>query len=96
LDPAGAAPLMCAGITTYSPLRRWGAGPGKTVGIVGLGGLGHIALKIAHALGAEVVQFTRTMDKAAEARALGADDVVLSTDEKQMAAQAGRFDLILD
>ncbi|MFD5110915.1 NAD(P)-dependent alcohol dehydrogenase [Streptomyces sp. NPDC058391] len=96
LDPAGAAPLMCAGITTYAPLRRWGAGPGKTVGIVGLGGLGHIALKIAHALGAEVVQFTRTMDKAAEARALGADDVVLSTDEKQMAAQAGRFDLILD
>ncbi|WP_371786212.1 NAD(P)-dependent alcohol dehydrogenase [Streptosporangium subroseum] len=96
LDPAGVAPLMCAGITTYVPLRRWGAGPGKTVGIVGMGGLGHIALKIAHALGAEVVQFTRSMDKAAEARALGADDVVLSTDERQMAEQAGRFDLILD
>jgi uncharacterized zinc-type alcohol dehydrogenase-like protein len=96
LDPAGVAPLMCAGITTYSPLRRWGTGPGKTVGIVGMGGLGHIALKIAHALGAEVVQFTRSMDKAAGARELGADDVILSTDERQMAAQAGRFDLILD
>ncbi|MFI8186692.1 NAD(P)-dependent alcohol dehydrogenase [Actinacidiphila glaucinigra] len=96
LDPAGVAPLMCAGITTYVPLKRWGAGPGKTVGIVGLGGLGHIALKIAHVLGAEVVQFTRTMDKADEARALGADDVVLSTDAQQMAAQKGRFDLILD
>ncbi|MDX3855206.1 NAD(P)-dependent alcohol dehydrogenase [Streptomyces sp. AK02-01A] len=96
LDPAGVAPLMCAGITTYSPLRRWGAGPGKTVGIVGMGGLGHLALKLAHALGAEVVQFTRSMEKAADARALGADDVVLSTDEDQMAAQTGRFDLILD
>ncbi|MFJ9026841.1 NAD(P)-dependent alcohol dehydrogenase [Streptomyces sp. NPDC102259] len=96
LDPAGVAPLMCAGITTYAPMKRWGVGPGKTVGIVGMGGLGHIALKFAHALGAEVVQFTRTMDKAGEARALGADDVVLSTDEQQMAAQAGRFDFILD
>ncbi|MFD3918778.1 NAD(P)-dependent alcohol dehydrogenase [Streptomyces sp. NPDC058595] len=96
LDPAGAAPLMCAGITTYAPLKRWGAGPGRTVGVVGMGGLGHLALKIAHHLGAEVVQFTRTTDKADEARALGADDVVLSTDEKQMAAQTGRFDLILD
>ncbi|MEU4829105.1 NAD(P)-dependent alcohol dehydrogenase [Streptosporangium sp. NPDC023615] len=96
LDPAGAAPLMCAGITTYVPLRRWGAGPGRTVGIVGMGGLGHVALKMAHALGAEVVQFTRSADKADEARELGADDVVLSTDERRMAAQAGRFDLILD
>lgn len=96
LDPAGAAPLMCAGITTYSPMKRWGVGPGKSVGIVGMGGLGHIALKLAHALGAEVVQFTRSEDKADEARALGADDVVLSTDEKQMAAQTGRFDFILD
>ncbi|MEU3188894.1 NAD(P)-dependent alcohol dehydrogenase [Streptomyces sp. NPDC006923] len=96
LDPAGVAPLMCAGITTYSPLRRWGAGPGKRVGIVGMGGLGHLALKFAHAFGAEVVQFTRSMEKAADARALGADDVVLSTDEDQMTAQAGRFDLILD
>jgi uncharacterized zinc-type alcohol dehydrogenase-like protein len=96
LAPAAVAPLMCAGITTYVPLKRWGAGPGKRVGIVGMGGLGHLALKIAHHLGAEVVQFTRTMDKAAEARALGADDVVLSTDQQQLAAQKGRFDLILD
>jgi alcohol dehydrogenase (NADP+) len=96
LDPAGAAPLMCAGITTYAPMKRWGVGPGKTVGVVGMGGLGHIALQLAHALGAEVVQFTRTLDKVDEARALGADDVVLSTDDQQMAAQAGRFDFILD
>jgi uncharacterized zinc-type alcohol dehydrogenase-like protein len=96
LHPAAVAPLMCAGVTTYVPLKRWGAGPGKRVGIVGLGGLGHLALKFAHHLGAEVVQFTRTADKAAEARALGADDVVLSTDHRQMAAQRGRFDLILD
>ncbi|MET9555317.1 NAD(P)-dependent alcohol dehydrogenase [Streptomyces sp. NPDC006645] len=96
LDPAGAAPLMCAGITTYVPLKRWGAAPGRTVGIVGMGGLGHLALKIARHLGAEVVQFTRTPDKADEARALGAADVVLSTDEKLMAEQRGRFDLILD
>ncbi|MFF3754846.1 NAD(P)-dependent alcohol dehydrogenase [Streptomyces sp. NPDC002018] len=96
LDPAGAAPLMCAGITTYAPMKRWGVGPGKTVGIVGMGGLGHLALKLAHALGAETVQFTRTRDKAAEARSLGADDVVLSTDEQRMAAQRGRFDFILD
>ncbi|GIM96304.1 NAD(P)-dependent alcohol dehydrogenase [Paractinoplanes toevensis] len=96
LPLAAVAPLMCAGITTYVPLKRWGAGPGKRVGIVGMGGLGHLALKIAHHLGAEVVQFTRTMDKAAEALALGADDVVLSTDQQQMAAQKGRFDLIID
>jgi len=96
LDPAAVAPLMCAGVTTYVPLKRWGAGPGRRVGIVGMGGLGHLALKIAHHLGAEVVQFTRTADKAAEARRLGADDVVLSTDERQMTAQRGRFDLILD
>ena len=96
LDPAAAAPLMCAGITTYVPLKRWGAGPGRRVGIVGLGGLGHLALKLAHHLGAEVVGFTRTPDKAAEARALGADDVVVSTDQEQMDAQQGRFDLILD
>ncbi|MGW4945032.1 NAD(P)-dependent alcohol dehydrogenase [Actinoplanes sp. NPDC004185] len=96
LDLAAVAPLMCAGVTTYVPLKRWGAGPGTRVGIVGMGGLGHLALKIAHHLGAEVVQFTRTPDKAAEARALGADAVVLSTDQQQMAAQKGRFDLILD
>lgn len=96
LDPAGVAPLMCAGVTTFVPLRRWGTGPGRTVGIVGMGGLGHIALKLAHAMGAEVVQFTTSPAKAAEARRMGADDVVLSRDEQQMAAQAGRFDLILD
>ncbi|PSK98799.1 putative zinc-type alcohol dehydrogenase-like protein [Murinocardiopsis flavida] len=96
LDPAGVAPLMCAGITTYVPLRRWGAGPGRTVGVVGMGGLGHIALKLAHAMGAEVVQFTTSPAKAAEARRMGADDVVHSRDERRMAEQAGRFDLILD
>ncbi|MEK8143904.1 NAD(P)-dependent alcohol dehydrogenase [Streptomyces sp. M10(2022)] len=96
LTPAAVAPLMCAGVTTYVPLKRWGAGPGKRVGIVGMGGLGHLALKIAHHLGAEVVQFTRTPDKADQARALGADEVVLSTDEEQMAAQESTFDLILD
>jgi uncharacterized zinc-type alcohol dehydrogenase-like protein len=96
LDPAGAAPLMCAGVTTWVPLRRWGAGPGRTVGVVGMGGLGHIALQLAHALGAETVQFTTSPDKAREARRLGADDVVLSGDEREMAAQAGRCDLIID
>lgn len=96
LDPAGVAPLMCAGVTTWVPLRRWGAGPGTTVGIVGMGGLGHIALKLAHAMGAETVQFTTSPAKADDARRLGADDVVLSHDEHHMAAQTGRFDLILD
>lgn len=96
LDPAGVAPLMCAGVTTWVPLRRWGAGPGRTVGIVGMGGLGHIALKLAHGLGAETVQFTTSPAKAAEAHRLGADHVVLSRDEQQMTAQTGRCDLILD
>lgn len=96
LDPAGVAPLMCAGVTTWVPLRRWGAGPGRTVGIIGMGGLGHIALRLAHAMGAETVQFTTSSAKAAEARRLGADDVVLSRDERRMATQKGRFDLILD
>ncbi|WP_016907168.1 NAD(P)-dependent alcohol dehydrogenase [Streptomyces xiaopingdaonensis] len=96
LDPAGTAPLMCAGITTYVPLRRWGAAPGRKVGIVGMGGLGHLALRLAHAMGAEVVQFTTSPGKAAEARRLGAEEVVLSRDERQMAAQVGRFDLVLD
>lgn len=95
-DPAAVAPLLCAGITTYAPLRRRGVGPGTTVGIVGLGGLGHLALKITRALGAEVVQFTTSPGKAEAALTLGADDVVLSTDGKQMAAQAHRFDYILD
>ncbi len=96
LDPAGAAPLLCAGITTYAPLRRFGAGPGTTVGIVGLGGLGHVAVKFAHALGAETVVLTTTEDKADAAKALGADDVVLTRDDRALAAQARRFDLLLD
>ncbi|SFF68583.1 uncharacterized zinc-type alcohol dehydrogenase-like protein [Actinacidiphila alni] len=96
LDPAGTAPLMCAGITTWVPLRQWEAGPGRTVGIIGLGGLGHVAVKLAKALGAEVVGFTTSPGKAADMRALGADDVVLSTDAEAMAEQRGRFDFILD
>ncbi len=96
LDPKTAAPLLCAGITTYSPLRHWGAGPGKTVGVVGLGGLGHMALKFAKALGAHVVLFTRSPGKEPEARRLGADTVVLSTDQDQMKAAAGMCDLIIN
>ena len=96
LDPAGVAPLMCAGITVWEPLRRWAAGPGTAVGVVGLGGLGHLAVKFAHALGAEVTVFTTSPRKADDALALGADHVVDSTDEKAMAGQADRLDLILD
>jgi len=96
LDPAGAAPLMCAGVTTWEPLRHWGVGPGVVVGVVGLGGLGHLAVKFAKALGAHVTVFTTSAAKEPAARALGADDVVLSTDDAAMAAVAGRFDLVLD
>ncbi len=96
LNPAGAAPLLCAGITTFSPLRHWKVGPGQKVGIVGLGGLGHMGVKFAHAFGAHVVLFTTSSGKAADARRLGADEVVLSKDEAQMAAHAGSFDFILD
>ncbi len=96
LDPAAAAPLLCAGITTYSPLREWGAGPGKRVGVVGLGGLGHMAVKLARAMGAEVTLFTTSPDKAEDARRLGATDVVLSKDEAEMARVANSLDLILD
>jgi uncharacterized zinc-type alcohol dehydrogenase-like protein len=96
LDLAAAAPLLCAGITTYSPLRHWKVGPGQTIGIVGLGGLGHMAVKLAHAMGAHVTLFTTSPGKAADARRLGADEVVVSRDGAQMAAQAGRFDFILD
>ncbi|MBM3115354.1 NAD(P)-dependent alcohol dehydrogenase [Jeongeupia naejangsanensis] len=96
LDPAGAAPLLCAGITTWSPLRHWKVGEGSKVAVVGLGGLGHMALKLASALGAEVTLFTRSPGKEADARRLGADHIVLSTDAAQMTAAAGRFDLILD
>ena len=96
LDPAGAAPLLCAGITTYSPLRHWEAGPGKRVGIVGLGGLGHMGVKFAHAFGAETVLFTTSPGKAADAKRLGADEVVISKDADAMSAHAGSFDFILD
>jgi uncharacterized zinc-type alcohol dehydrogenase-like protein len=96
LDPKSAAPLLCAGITTYSPLRHWKVGPGTTVAIMGLGGLGHIALKFAKAMGAEVSLFTRSPDKEPEARRLGATDVILSTKAPQMRAAKRRFDFILD
>lgn len=96
LDLAGAAPLLCAGITTWSPLRHWKIGKGSRVGVIGLGGLGHMGLKLAKALGAEVTLFTRSPGKEADARRLGADTIVLSTDAAQMAAVANRFDLIID
>lgn len=96
LDPAGAAPLLCAGITTYSPLRHWGVTKGKKVGIVGLGGLGHMGVKFAHAFGAHVVVFSRSDRKKDEALRLGADEVVISTNPKEMSAHAGTFDFILD
>ncbi len=96
LDPAAAAPLLCAGITTYSPLKHWKVGPGQKVGIVGLGGLGHMGVKFAKAFGAHVVLFTTSPGKAADAKRLGAHEVVVSKDEAQMAAQADSFDFILD
>jgi len=96
LDLAAAAPLLCAGITTYSPLRHWNVGPGQTVGVVGLGGLGHMAVKLAAAMGATVVVFTTSPAKAAEARALGASEVVISTDPEQMQTYAGRLHFILN
>ena len=96
LDLAGAAPLLCAGITTWSPLRHWKVGPGSRVAIVGLGGLGHMGIKLAKALGAEVTLFTRSPGKEGDARRLGADHIVLSTDAKQMRAAKNNFDLIID
>ena len=96
LDLAAAAPLLCAGITTYSPLRRAKVGPGHKVGIVGLGGLGHMAVKFAKAFGAHVVLFTTSPSKVADGKRLGAHEVVVSSDEAQMAAQLGTFDFILD
>jgi uncharacterized zinc-type alcohol dehydrogenase-like protein len=96
LDLAAVAPLMCAGITVWEPLRRWNVGPGMRVGVVGLGGLGHLALKFAHALGAQVSLFTTSAGKATGARELGAEDVIVSTDPAAMAAQVNRFDFILD
>src|SRR4051794_18221717 len=96
LDLAGAAPLLCAGITTYSPMRHWGVTKGKDVGVVGLGGLGHMAVKFAHALGAHVVVFTTSSNKKEDAHRLGADDVVVSRDTDQMSKHVGRFDFIVD
>lgn len=96
LDPAGAAPLLCAGITTYSPLKRANIGKDSQVGVIGLGGLGHMGVKIAHAMGASVTVFTTSPEKADEAKRLGASDVVLSTDLKAMQAAANRFDFILN
>lgn len=95
IDLAASAPLLCAGITVYSPLKHWKTGPGKKIGIVGMGGLGHMAIKIGKAMGAQVVVFTTSQSKMEDARRLGADGVVLSTDKEQMKAQSG-FDMILD
>ena len=95
-DLAAVAPLLCAGITTYSPLAHWGAGPGKKVGIVGLGGLGHMGVKIAHAMGAHVVLFTTSPSKIEDGKRLGADEVCISTDAEQMGKYAGQLDFILN
>jgi alcohol dehydrogenase (NADP+) len=96
LDLAGAAPLLCAGITTYSPLRHWGVTKGKKVGVVGLGGLGHMAVKFAHALGAHVVVFTTSPGKKDDALRLGADEVTVSRNADEMQKHTGSFDFILD
>ncbi|NKI16177.1 NAD(P)-dependent alcohol dehydrogenase [Spongiibacter sp. KMU-166] len=96
LNLAATAPLLCAGITTWSPLRHWKIGPGLKVGVVGLGGLGHMALKFAHAFGAEVTLFTRSEGKAEDARRLGADHVVLSSNKAMMRSLTGQFDFIID
>lgn len=96
LDLAAVAPLLCAGITTYSPLHHWKVGKGQKVGVVGLGGLGHMGLKFAHSMGAHVVQFTTSLNKKDDALRLGADEVVLSSDENTMKAHADSFDFILN
>jgi uncharacterized zinc-type alcohol dehydrogenase-like protein len=96
LDLAGTAPLLCAGITTYSPLRHWGVTKGKKVGVVGLGGLGHMGVKFAHAFGAHTVVFTTSESKKEDALRLGADEVVLSRNANEMQKHAGSFDFILD
>lgn len=96
LNPAAAAPLLCAGITTYSPLRHWNTGPGKKVGIVGIGGLGHMGIKLASAMGAHVVVFTTSQSKMEDAKRLGADETVLSKDPEQMKKHVGTLDFILD
>lgn len=96
LDLAATAPLLCAGITTYSPLKHWNVGPGKKVGVVGLGGLGHMGVKLAKAMGAEVIVFTTSLSKMEDAKRLGADDVVLSKDEAGMDRYAGKLHFVLD
>ncbi len=96
LDIKAAAPLLCAGITTWSPLRHWNVGPGQTVGVIGLGGLGHMGVKFAHAMGAKVVMITSSPGKAADARKLGADEVLVSSDANAMADYANQFDLLLN
>jgi uncharacterized zinc-type alcohol dehydrogenase-like protein len=96
LDHAGIAPVLCAGITTWSPLRHWKVGKGSKVAVVGLGGLGHMAIKLARALGAHVTLFSRSTSKIEDAKTLGADEVIISTDQAQMENAMGRFDLILD
>jgi uncharacterized zinc-type alcohol dehydrogenase-like protein len=96
LDPAAAGPLLCAGITTYSPLRHWKVGKGQKVGVVGLGGLGHMGVKFAHALGAHVVLFTTSPGKVEDGKRLGADEVVVSKNAAEMDAHAASFEFILD
>lgn len=96
LDPAAAAPLLCAGITTYSPLKYWKVGPGQKVGIIGLGGLGHMGVKLAHAMGAHVVMITTSPEKGADAKKLGAHEVLISKIEDAMAAAANSFDFLLN
>lgn len=96
LDPAGAAPLLCAGITTYSPMRRWGVTTGKKMGVIGLGGLGHMGVKFGRAFGAHVVVFTTSPGKKEDALRLGADEVVVSRNADEMARHVGSFDFILD
>ncbi|KPH12397.1 NAD(P)-dependent alcohol dehydrogenase [Chryseobacterium sp. ERMR1:04] len=96
LDLAAVAPLLCAGITTWSPLKHWNVGPGSKVAVVGLGGLGHMAIKLAKGLGAEVTLFSRTPGKTEDAKQLGADHVVISTDDSQMDSVKGKFDVIID
>ncbi|MBU3626974.1 NAD(P)-dependent alcohol dehydrogenase [Polynucleobacter sp. JS-Safj-400b-B2] len=96
LDPAGAAPLLCAGITTYSPLKHWGVKPGMTVGIIGLGGLGHMGVKLSHAMGAKTIMITSSKSKAADAIKLGADEVLISTDPVAMQNMNNQFDFLLN
>jgi len=96
LDPAATAPLLCAGITTYSPLKHWKAGPGKTIGVIGLGGLGHMALKFSKAFGAHTVLFTTSKSKVDDAKRLGADEVILTKEANWAAQHADKFDFILD